>query len=166
MMVTLRGNYYWPLPSLSQSSLLLLSSPHSHSIRAYRGTAQQAINMRIPFLTASFPFALLPFATARSSQQPLQVYLYPAPQSSLTYQQLTPPTLSYTQAKAVLDHHLRQAPSAFDDIPEDENMWVHLLPLWDSREVGKARVVVVDGGVEAQGKRCSWNLLHELMYHI
>ncbi|OXG24647.1 hypothetical protein C366_00176 [Cryptococcus neoformans Tu401-1] len=106
--------------------------------------------MRIPFLTASFPFALLPFATARSSQQPLQVYLYPAPQSSLTYQQLTPPTLSYTQAKAVLDHHLRQDPSAFDEIPEDENMWVHLLPLWDSREVGKARVVVVDGGVEAQ----------------
>lgn len=121
--------------------------------------------MRIPFLAASFPFVLLPFATARSSQQPLQVYLYPSPQSS-TNQQLTPPTLSYTQAKAVLDHHLRQDSSVFDEIPEDESMWVHLLGLWDSRETGKARVVVVDGGVEAQGTRCSWNLSYELIYHI
>ncbi|WVO22210.1 uncharacterized protein IAS62_003540 [Cryptococcus decagattii] len=106
--------------------------------------------MRIPFFAAFFSFALLPFATARSLQQHLQVYLYPAPQSSPTYQQSTPPTLSYTQAKAVIDHHLRQDSSAFDEVPEDESVWAHLLGLWDSRETSKARIVVVDGGVEAQ----------------
>lgn len=138
----------------------------TYTVRAYRDAAQQAINMRIPFFAASFSFTLLPFATARSPQQHLQVYLYPAPQSSLTYQQSTPPTLSYTQAKAVIDHHLRQDSSAFDEVPEDESMWAHLLGLWDPRETSKARVVVVDGGVEAQGKYCSWNLFYELMYHI
>ncbi|WVQ72592.1 hypothetical protein IAR50_002150 [Cryptococcus sp. DSM 104548] len=104
--------------------------------------------MRFPVLASLFA-ALLPLSYARSAQEPLQVYLHPAPQVSPSSLDATP-TLSYSQAKAVLSHHLKQDISDFDEIPEDESHWAHLMGLWKGDEGVKAKVVVIDGGVDAQ----------------
>ncbi|ODN79784.1 hypothetical protein L202_03692 [Cryptococcus amylolentus CBS 6039] len=105
--------------------------------------------MRIPVL-ATLSAALLPLSYARSAQEHLQVYLHPAPQTALPPSHASPPTLSYNQAKAVLSHHLKQDISDFDEIPEDESHWAHLMGLWEGDEGVKAKVVVIDGGVDAQ----------------
>ncbi|WVQ80650.1 hypothetical protein IAT38_002755 [Cryptococcus sp. DSM 104549] len=107
--------------------------------------------MRLP-LSALSSLLLLPLSLASSAQQPLQVYLHPTPQhpSSSHPSHLTPPTLSAEQAKAVLAHHLGQDLADFEEIPQDEGLWAHLMGMWEGVEGGKAKVVVVDGGVEAQ----------------
>jgi hypothetical protein len=103
--------------------------------------------MRLLSLTVTL---LLPLIAARSqSQQPIQVYLHPAP----TQQALqAAPTLTSAQAKAVLAHHLGEQIADFDEVPQDEGMWGHLMHMWGmEKESGKPRVVVIDGGVSSQG---------------
>ncbi|WVW83929.1 hypothetical protein I302_105952 [Kwoniella bestiolae CBS 10118] len=101
----------------------------------------------------SISLAALPFTLAKSqsqSQQPLQIYLYPTPASHQDAS-LSIPTLSADQAKAVLSHHLGEPLDDFDEIPQDEGLWSHLMSLWEGTNEGeKARVVVIDGGVDAQ----------------
>ncbi|WWC94193.1 hypothetical protein V866_001033 [Kwoniella sp. B9012] len=101
-----------------------------------------------------FALTALPFTLAKSSQsqQPLQIYLYPTPSTQNQDPSLSVPTLSADQAKAVLSHHLGEPLNDFDEIPNDEGLWSHLMSLWDgpSATGGKARVVVIDGGVDAQ----------------
>ena len=96
--------------------------------------------------------AAIPLALA-SAQQPLQVYLHPTPPLDLASG--SAPTLTPDQARAVLAHHLGQNIGDFEEIPNDEGLWQHLMGMWDGRHgegtSGKARVVIVDGGVEAQG---------------
>ncbi|WVN88241.1 uncharacterized protein L203_103442 [Cryptococcus depauperatus CBS 7841] len=104
--------------------------------------------MRLCTWAASLTLSLASVACARSIQPQLQVYLYPTPQSSTTAH-ARPPTLSYSQAKAVLSHHLKQDILDTEEIPENEEHWAHLMGLWDGNEWGKARVVVMDG-VDAQ----------------
>ncbi|ODO08815.1 hypothetical protein L198_00548 [Cryptococcus wingfieldii CBS 7118] len=89
--------------------------------------------MRIPVF-ATLSAALLPLSYARSAQEPLQIYLHPAPQTASPASHASPPALSYSQAKAVLSHHLKQDISDFDEIPEDESHWAHLMGLWEGDE--------------------------------
>lgn len=100
--------------------------------------------------------SLAPLALAQSvwaQQQPLQIYLHPTPSN---IDSASVPTLSADQAKAVLAHHLGENIGDFDEIPNDEGLWAHLMGMWDGHSEGgverKARVVIIDGGVEAQGK--------------
>lgn len=105
--------------------------------------------MRLTPLLSLAPLALA--VQARNQQQPLQIYLHPTP-SNLDS---AAPTLSADQAKAVLAHHLGENIGDFDEIPNDEGMWGHLMGMWNDKSEGverKARVVIIDGGVEAQGK--------------
>lgn len=105
-------------------------------------------------------FALVPLALVAAQQQPLQIYLHPTPTDLQSGSGPSAPTLSPDQARAVLAHHLGENIGDFDEIPNDEGLWGHLMGMWDGRhgEVSggegmgrKARVVIVDGGVEAQG---------------
>jgi hypothetical protein len=97
------------------------------------------------------PFLAL--ALAAQAQQPLQVYLHPTPANADS--SASAPTLSPDQARAVLAHHLGDNIGDFDEIPNDEGLWAHLMGMWDNHGTGgverKARVVIIDGGVEAQG---------------
>jgi hypothetical protein len=113
----------------------------------------------LPFLP------LLPLAFARShssAQQPIQIYLHPTPPS----QHLSAaPTLTPEQAKAVLSHHLGEGISDFDEIPADEGVWGHLVGAWNGLWAGegeRGRVVIIEGGVRAQGgshtRSQSWRL--------
>jgi len=107
--------------------------------------------MRLTTLLSLAPLALSQFGQASAQQQPLQIYLHPTP-SNLDS---AAPTLSADQAKAVLAHHLGENIGDFDEIPNDEGMWGHLMGMWNDKVEGaerKARVVIIDGGVEAQGK--------------
>jgi hypothetical protein len=107
--------------------------------------------MRLTTLLSLAPLALSQFGQASAQQQPLQIYLHPTP-SNLDS---AAPTLSADQAKAVLAHHLGQNIGDSDEIPNDEGMWGHLMGMWNDKVEGaerKARVVIIDGGVEAQGK--------------
>ncbi|WWC89317.1 uncharacterized protein L201_004238 [Kwoniella dendrophila CBS 6074] len=104
---------------------------------------------------AASPFLPLVLSKSYQAQEPLQVYLYPTPsQPSLSshQQQNDVPTLSASQAKAVLSHHLGEPLNDFDEIPNDENMWSHLLHLWNNEQgqQGKPKVVVINGGVSPQ----------------
>ncbi|KAK8864406.1 hypothetical protein IAR55_001654 [Kwoniella newhampshirensis] len=105
-------------------------------------------------LLPSLSLLLLPLTLAQSAaQQPLQVYLYPTPTSPSIHNHAhgSSPTLSVDQAKAVLAHHLREGLADFEEIPQDEGMWSHLLGMWNGEQgEGRPRVVVVDGGVDAQ----------------
>jgi hypothetical protein len=96
--------------------------------------------------------AALPLALVSASKEPLQVYLHPTPTD---LQSGSVPTLSPDQARAVLSHHLGENIGDFDEIPSDEGLWAHLMGMWDGRHSTnvprKARVVIVDGGVQAQG---------------
>jgi hypothetical protein len=107
--------------------------------------------MRFTSLLALAPLA--PLALAAQSQQPLQVYLHPTPVNADA--SASAPTLSPDQARAVLAHHLGENIGDFDEIPNDESLWAHLMGMWESHGSGgverKARVVIIDGGVEAQG---------------
>jgi hypothetical protein len=108
-----------------------------------------------PRIMRLLPFLpLLPLAFARShssAQQPIQVYLHPTPPS----QHLSAaPTLTPEQAKAVLSHHLGEGLSDFDEIPADEGVWGHLVGAWNGLWAGegeRGRVVIIEGGVQAQG---------------
>ncbi|EIW70632.1 hypothetical protein TREMEDRAFT_28666 [Tremella mesenterica DSM 1558] len=78
----------------------------------------------------------------------VQVFLYP---SSPTSQHKHAPTLTPSQANAVLSHHLHQPIDDFDEIPQDESLWGHLVSMWHGdHENGNARVIIIDGGVEPQ----------------
>jgi hypothetical protein len=114
--------------------------------------------MRLNPLLALAPLA--PFALASQAQQPLQVYLYPTPANADV--SASAPTLSPDQARAVLAHHLGDNIGDFDEIPNDEGLWAHLMGMWESHGSGgverKARVVIIDGGVEAQGTSCHLRL--------
>jgi hypothetical protein len=107
--------------------------------------------MRFTSLLALAPLA--PLALAAQAQQPLQVYLHPTPVNADA--SASAPTLSPDQARAVLAHHLGENIGDFDEIPNDESLWAHLMGMWESHGSGgverKARVVIIDGGVEAQG---------------
>jgi hypothetical protein len=108
--------------------------------------------MRLTPLLSLAPLALAGGQVqARNQQQPLQIYLHPTPSNVDS----AVPTLSADQAKAVLAHHLGENIGDFDEIPNDEGMWGHLMGMWgdkmDEAEM-KARVVIIDGGVEAQGE--------------
>lgn len=101
--------------------------------------------------------AVVPLALAQQQQQPLQVYLHPTPAHLQTDAAAAIPTLTPDQARAVLAHHLGENIGDFDEIPNDEGLWSHLMGMWDGKngEIGaarKARVVIVDGGVQAQGQ--------------
>lgn len=94
--------------------------------------------------------AAIPLVLA-SAQQPLQIYLHPTPTNLASG---SAPTLSPDQARAVLAHHLGENIGDFEEIPNDEGLWAHLMGMWGGQGEGmggKARVVIVDGGVEAQG---------------
>jgi hypothetical protein len=107
--------------------------------------------MRLTPLLSLAPLVLAQVQVARAQQQPLQIYLHPTP-SNLDS---AVPTLSADQAKAVLAHHLGENIGDFDEIPNDEGMWGHLMGMWNDKMDGaerKARVVIIDGGVDAQGK--------------
>ncbi|ORY33980.1 hypothetical protein BCR39DRAFT_491169 [Naematelia encephala] len=84
------------------------------------------------------------------SQQPLQVYLHPSPSSPAHL--TSAPTLSASQAKAVLAHHLGENIGDFEEIPQDESLWGHLVSMWSGNEDAdrRARVVVIEGGVMSQ----------------
>ena len=101
-----------------------------------------------------FSFAsliILQVVAARSAQQPVQVYLFPTP--ILPSPHHPSPTLSGDQAKAVFTHHLGGSISQFDEIPNDEGIWGHMMSIWrNEKESQRARVVVIDGGVSPQGK--------------
>jgi hypothetical protein len=95
-------------------------------------------------------------ATARSSspQQHIQVYLHPSPSAPAHLQ--SAPTLTPAQAKAVLRHHLGESIGDFEEIPQDEGMWSHLMGMWvgggkAGTDVQKPKVVVIEGGLTAQG---------------
>ena len=107
--------------------------------------------MRLTPLLSLAPLALI--QSVRAQQQPLQKYLHPTPSN---VDSASVPTLSADQAKAVLAHHLGENIGDFDEIPNDEGLWAHLMGMWDGHSEGgverKARVVIIDGGVEAQGK--------------
>lgn len=107
--------------------------------------------MRLTPLLSLAPLALA--QSIRAQQQPLQIYLHPTPSN---IDSASVPTLSADQAKAVLAHHLGENIGDFDEIPNDEGLWAHLMGMWDGHSEGgverKARVVIIDGGVEAQGK--------------
>ncbi|WWC70200.1 uncharacterized protein I206_104150 [Kwoniella pini CBS 10737] len=96
----------------------------------------------------------LPLSFAKSqlqSQEPLQVYLYPTPASNSLNNGKSIPTLTSYQAKAVLSHHLGENLNDFDEIPNDESMWSHLMNLWDNQNIqGKSKIVIIDGGVSSQ----------------
>ncbi|WWD17298.1 hypothetical protein CI109_101738 [Kwoniella shandongensis] len=102
----------------------------------------------------SLTLLLLPLTLAKSAaQQPLQVYLYPTPAAPSLVNQAhaSVPTLSADQAKAVLGHHLREGLADFEEIPQDEGMWSHLMGLWNGEQgEGRPKIVVIDGGVDAQ----------------
>lgn len=111
-----------------------------------------------------FALSLLPLALASSyaTQQPLQVYLHPAPKQN-AHQPV--PTLSADQAKAILTHHLGGTIGDFEEIPNDESLWGHLVNMWnggDEAVSGKARVVFIDGGVSPQGRR----VLHDFTSNV
>ncbi|WWC61880.1 uncharacterized protein I303_104465 [Kwoniella dejecticola CBS 10117] len=112
--------------------------------------------MRLANLCLGGIASLLPtlsFAHAKSqsqAQEPLQIYLYPTPTTSSLHQPKEAPTLTSSQAKAVLSHHLGEQLNDFDEIPNDESMWSHLMNLWDDSLEGKAKVVIIDGGVSSQ----------------
>jgi hypothetical protein len=107
--------------------------------------------MRLTSLLSLAPLALAQLAQAQ--QQPLQIYLHPTPSN---VDAASVPTLSPDQAKAVLAHHLGDNIGDFDEIPNDEGLWTHLMGMWGGHNEGgverKARVVIIDGGVEAQGQ--------------
>lgn len=100
--------------------------------------------------------AAIPLVYAATAQQPLQVYLHPTPTD---LQSGSVPTLTPDQARAVLSHHLGENIGDFDEIPGDEGLWAHLMGMWNGRHSTnvprKARVVIVDGGVQAQGESSS-----------
>ena len=95
-------------------------------------------------------------ASRYQSQQPVQVYLYPQPSDARSPP--SAPTLTASQAKAVFSHHLGEEIDDFEEIPSDEGLWGHLLGMWRGQfgrgRIGaeeKARVVVIEGGVQPQG---------------
>ena len=93
---------------------------------------------------------LLPFLAARASPQSIAVYLHPTP----AVHSHSVPTLSPAQAKAVLAHHLGETIDVFEEIPADEGLWGHLIGMWKGEnEGGKAKVVVIEGGISPQGER-------------
>ncbi|WRT66373.1 uncharacterized protein IL334_003328 [Kwoniella shivajii] len=94
----------------------------------------------------------LPLVLAKPSQQPLQIYLYPSPTSPSLHQHQhqNVPTLNADQAKAVLSHHLGEPQNDFDEIPNDEGLWSHLMTMWNGQSEGKPKIVVVDGGISPQ----------------
>ena len=95
--------------------------------------------------------SLVPLIAAQSSQRPIQVYLHPVPTAPSHYH--SAPTLSADQAKGVLAHHLGDTIADDDEIPADEGLWGHLLGSWaNTKTGGKARVVVIEGGVSPQGQ--------------
>ncbi|CAD6564764.1 MAG: hypothetical protein TREMPRED_000268 [Tremellales sp. Tagirdzhanova-0007] len=90
---------------------------------------------------------LLPFLAARASPQSIAVYLHPTP----AVHSHSVPTLSPAQAKAVLAHHLGETIDVFEEIPADEGLWGHLIGMWKGEnEGGKAKVVVIEGGISPQ----------------
>lgn len=100
---------------------------------------------------------LAPVVLAKSyhaAQQPIQVYLHPTPSAQYHAAAAAAPTLTAEQANAVLAHHLGQDMSDFEELPQDEDMWSHLMGMWNGHtrpEGHKPKVVIVQGGVEAQG---------------
>lgn len=95
--------------------------------------------------------ALVPLTSAYQAQQPLQVYLHPSPSDAASK---AAPTLTADQAKAVLSHHLGESIGDFDEIPDDEGLWGHLLNMWggEQKQIGgqKSRIVIIEGGVSPQ----------------
>lgn len=116
-------------------------------------TASRALPTLLIMRLLSLSTVILPFILAQSAQQPIQIYLHPTP--TLPVPSHSAPTLSADQAKAVLAHHLGEVIDDFEEIPSDEGLWGHLMGMWRGEKgVGKARVVVIDGGVLPQGKVC------------
>lgn len=111
--------------------------------------------MRFVSLVISLAIPALALARSSASQQPIQVYLHPAPSSPAHLQSV--PTLTPEQAKAVLSHHLGEPIQDFDEIPQDEGLWSHLMGMWvnegeSGKDVQRPKVVVIEGGVSAQGQ--------------
>jgi len=106
-------------------------------------------------LLSASPLITVPLILAQSvHQQPIQFYLHPTP--ALAHAD-SPPTLSADQAKAVLAHHLGEGIDGYEEIPADEALWGHLMGMSGAqREGGKARVVVIEGGVSPQGKSAAF----------
>ena len=131
----------YPVP-VGRASLMLLSFVAIHYINPFK--------MRLTSLLSLAPLAIT--LGVQAQQQPLQIYLHPTPANIDS----AVPTLSADQAKAVLAHHLGGNIGDFDEIPNDEGLWGHLMGMWNDKNEGgverKARVVIIDGGVEAQGK--------------
>lgn len=103
--------------------------------------------MRISFgLTALIGSAV----AAAASREHIQVYLHPQPTAPSVH--FSTPTLSASQAKAVLAHHLGESVDDFEELPQDEGTWAHLVSLWKGQaQRPKARVVIIEGGVSPQG---------------
>ena len=124
------------------SSNVDFNSPLSTSLHVSLTTD----TMRLFSAIAAVPIVLA------SAQQPLQIYLHPTPTDLASG---SAPTLSPDQARAVLAHHLGENIGDFEEIPNDEGLWAHLMGMWDGKygdvKSGKSKVVIVDGGVEAQG---------------
>ncbi len=84
------------------------------------------------------------FISARSTAQ---VYLHPAP----VQDHVPVPTLTPAQAKAVISHHIGETLEDLEEIPQNEELWSHLIGVWaDKRPHG--RVVIIEG-VSPQGGR-------------
>jgi hypothetical protein len=111
--------------------------------------------MRFVSLVISLAVPALALARSSASQQPIQVYLHPSPSSPAHLQ--SAPTLTPEQAKAVLSHHLGEALDDFEEIPQDEGMWSHLMGMWvgggdAGKDVQRPKVVIIEGGVSSQGQ--------------
>lgn len=98
------------------------------------GLAQFALLFVAPLLAA---------ATRSATRDRVQVFLHPAPDID---NDVGAPTLSSSQASAVIGHHLG-ADLSHSPTPHDEGMWAHLMYLWDGPQ--RPRVVIVEG-VEPQ----------------
>jgi hypothetical protein len=95
-------------------------------------------------------FPILALAVAHSAvADRIQVYLHPAPNVPTSR---PAPTLSASQAKAVLSHHLGEQIAEIQELPEDESMWGHLMGLWNGQNHSRPKVVIVEGGVTEQGE--------------
>jgi hypothetical protein len=118
--------------------------------------------MRTSLRLAALTGAFAAFASASTHQQPIQVYLYPAPSTLESYQSTHKhaPVLTADQAQAVFSHHLgalgaHGGVDEYEKLPEGHEGWVHLLGNTEGNgvtEADKGRVVIIQGDVQAEGE--------------